>query len=279
MDGRQCRKEVDVLYVLKKKITPDVLSLCRGYGVSLWYPTYVEQINERADVDRFYGASCNNTISGLILGSEELIRLRRCSSTSFKNVTFDHITFTDWTFADSLLERSIFDSCVFNDVTFQKVNTTSALFVNGSGTAVLFDTTVLHSTGFCGLSVSNFTMVGSLVTDVTVNGRPVSNQTSLLKALREGFPPPSPCSAPSVGSPYTTKVDKYQVYEESFYIAGSALPGNILSAFAVYFLRRNYWLGQFLFFVLVVCTLFVIYASCLWNITAAFVLYFSLVLS
>lgn len=215
--------------------------------MSLWYPTYVEQINERADVDRFYGASCNNTISDLILGSEELTRLRRCSSTSFKNVTFNHITFTDWTFADSLLERSIFDSCVFNDVTFQRVNTTSALFVNGSGTAVLFDTTVLHSTGFCGLNVSNFTMVGSLVTDVTVNGRPVSNQTSLLEALREGFPPPSPCSAPSVGSPYTTKVDKYQVYEESFYIAGSALPGNILSAFAVYFLRRNYWLGQFLF--------------------------------
>eukprot|EP00731_Ephydatia_muelleri_P012149 Em0006g1043a len=244
-----------------------------GYGVSLWYPTYVEQINERADVDRFYGASCNNTISDLILGSEELTRLRRCSSTSFKNVTFDHITFTDWTFADSLLERSIFDSCVFNDVTFQRVNTTSALFVNGSGTAVLFDTTVLHSTGFCGLNVSNFTMVGSLVTDVTVNGRPVSNQTSLLEALREGFPPPSPCSAPSVGSPYTTKVDKYQVYEESFYIAGSALPGNILSAFAVYFLRRNYWLAFSLFastcsaFLLYVVTtpVFVVTVLCLFN--------------
>lgn len=214
--------------------------------MSLWYPTYVEQINERADIDHFYGASCNSTISDIIIGSEEISRLRHCSSTSYTNVTFNHITFSDWVFVDALLNRSVFNRCVFNGVTFRRVNATSALFVNGSGTAMFFDTAVLHSTGFCGLNVSNFTIVGGQVTNVTVNGRSVSNQTALLEALWEGKPPPSPCSAPSAGSPYTSKVDKYQVYQESFYIAGSALPGNILSAVAVYFLRRNYWLGMFL---------------------------------
>ena len=223
---------------------------CSGYGVSLWYPTYVEQINERAQVDQFYSASCNSTISNLVLGTAELARLRHCSSTSYQNVTFDHAKFDNWIFSDSLFNTSVFKGCVFNGVTFQRVNLTSAHFVNGSGTAMLFDFVVFNTTSFCGFNTSNTTIVGGLVINTTVNSRPVTNQTYLLEALQEGLPPPTPCAVPPAGLPYSITADKYQVYQESFYVAGSALPGNVLSAVAVYFLRRNYWLGKFCLYVL-----------------------------
>ena len=41
-----------------------------------------------------------------------------------------------------------------------------------------------------------------------------------------------------------SKSDDFCVYRDSFLVAASALPRNIASAFAVYFLRRNYCLGK-----------------------------------
>ena len=211
--------------------------------MSLWYPTYVEQINDRAEADRFYGASCNATISDLVLSTTQLARLSHCSSTSYRNVTFDRAEFTGWTFSDASLTSSVFKGCVFNRVSFQKVNFSAVHFVNGSSTELLFDSVVLNTTDFCRFNASHPTSLNSLVIDTVVNGRGVGNQTALLEALVEGLPPPTACSFPPAGSVYSPTSDKYQVYRESFFVAGSALPGNVLSAVAVYFLRRNYWLG------------------------------------
>lgn len=128
-----------------------------------------------------------------------------------------------------------------------RVALNSAHFINSKLTKhSLTDATVKNSM-FCGvyadqtLSVQNVTIV-----NVTVNGRNVSDSTTFVNSLVNSSVGCSEEVAENIKNSFEfdcpeEEEDDDRVYRDNFIISASALPGNIVSAIAVYFLRRNGW--------------------------------------
>lgn len=233
---------------------------CRSYGVSLWYPTYVSLINEQKDVEIF-DKFCFNNVTGI--NSSVITEYCGCSGTVFQDSFISGLELHNWRVRDAVFNGVTFESVVFSDVSF--VNTTftnNSLFINCTFDnsqilnsffdGVSFDSLSVFDSQFCGVVSTNATTVqGSLnFSNISINN---VNQTTISVKLVELFMPDSAsvhnnsCAAGTVSEwsiQCPRKVDDFRVYRDSFFVSASSLPGNLVSAVAVYFLIRKYWLGK-----------------------------------
>ncbi len=209
--------------------------------MTLWFPTYVDQITTQKNAEDFE-VFCNRTITADSY-NENLKSFCGCRNTIFTDmdikdtqfsdfrmdgVVFSNVTFTNVSFSavvfngtefsggcqfrDSKFSTSYFNATYFEDVTFDSVSIESSLlcFMNGSG-----------------IRIGNSTALSAEMFEQVENQDNVNCEDEDYKDIE--------CKAPKSG-----------IYRDSFFITASALPGNVASAIAVYFLRRNYWLGELL---------------------------------
>lgn len=239
---------------LPVQLTSPSFSLCRSYGVALWFPSYVQEINveqDRKDFERF----CSQQASGGI-NDEELRRFDGCSNTVFENATLNRTSLNDWriysatfrnvTFLEANFSKVVFEDCEFVNCTMEGVQFNWTYFVNSEWNSVAFDRVWMQFSDVCVPESQNITVLDEIsLYNSTVNGisPDVSevNQTLFLQLLS------SDRNFTCVGAPKEEECEQTnenRVYRDNFFISASALPGNIASAIAVYFLRRNYWLGK-----------------------------------
>ena len=154
----------------------------------------------------------------------------------FRNVTFDNVTFNDVVIKNSLFS----DDCVFQTSVVK-----NSKFVQLNWDDISVDSLSVSSSSICDLQGSNIS-TSMKVHDTSINGRwyddaDITDPSELVVEPDAN----STCSKEELDSTINCEqLDSFAVYRDSFFISASALPGNVASAIAVYFFRRNYWLGN-----------------------------------
>ena len=229
---------------------------CRSYGVTLWFPTYVSGITARTNAEKFEkfcsvdynhtsGASvqsycdCSQTVFANFALTDLELKNFRVNDVIFKNVSFNNVSF----------ESVVFNSTQFVDCQFNKVNISQSYFNSTLFDDILFKSVAIRSSSLCSVESLVVTVTDSSVTlqDVDLNGQTVSCKacnSSTLEDLLLLNKTDGRCSESSLLKEIQCKPPDNRVYKDTFFISASSVPGNIVSAFAVYFFRRNYWMGE-----------------------------------
>ena len=212
-------------------------------------------VNQRIEADDFEKL-CNRTLRNTTIDATTLPAFCGCSKTIFEdvslinleisnwkiNATFNRVTFQAVNFSNIVFENSPFANCSMEGVRFDSV-----YFGNSPWYSTSLSGSELKSVSFCDFDAQDVSIAEVSTTDVVINGRTIPNVNHLSEATFFQLLPPveeSNCSKWENPEINCRKEDDNRIYKDSFLIATSALPGNVLSAVAVYFLRRNYWLGQ-----------------------------------
>ena len=228
-----------------------------SYGVSVWYPTYVSEITSQRD-KALLDEKCRQNVTDLDIGSlqsycdcndtvfhDSVISDARLQSWMVGGVTFSNMTFTNVIFDNVVMSSSLF----MNNCTFRNSTLKDSKFVKLTWREVSLESLSMSSSVVCGLQGLNVSLDDSVaVYNTSINGVPFNETSNIssshfLELLDTSTN--STCSSALLDSKIDCqKPDSFAVYRDSFFVSASALPGNIASAIAVYFLRRNYWLGK-----------------------------------
>ena len=224
--------------------------------MSLWYPTYVDEItkdqelhirNEKCqtnvtdfDPSLFQSyCGCNSTVFQDFTVSNVDIHSWMIGRATFSNITFSNVTFDDVIIRN---QSQFIDSCEFHNCTFK-----NSKFVQLTWNEVNIESVHIQSSEICDLRGMDVILTPSLVVyNSSINGN-YFNNTSIVKSsdvlMENGAN--STCNIDHLSSILECRIpDSFALYRDSFFVSASALPGNIASAIAVYFFRRNYWLGK-----------------------------------
>ena len=226
--------------------------------MSLWYPTYVTIITDKQEQASF-DAKCQINFTNFEPGAFR--SYCGCNASVFEDVVISDVHLDSWmvggaTFSNVTFKNVTFDNVLINssqfvhNCAFQKCSLNNSKFVQLSWNDVSLDTVFMSSSDVCDLQGVNVSLTNPLVVyNTSINGRLYSNQTSIVDSadLLIDNATNSTCGD-SVLEDFDHIIcrtpDSFKVYRDSFFVSASALPGNIASAIAVYFLRRNYWLGK-----------------------------------
>ena len=223
-----------------------ILSLdapCRGYGISLWYPSYVNQINTDRDEENFK-KFCNRNVT--LTPSDSITAYCDCSNTVFFNftlqdTTLDNCRIKDVTFSNVTFVNVSFINFAFDVVAFNHCHFTDSDFTHTCFNATNFDNVSFSSVGFYSSSLCNLTGSFVKIENNSLNSGDITYEVfnTLFESVLDldGDCDVDRCYKEACE-------DNSRVYRDSFFVSASAFPGNIASAFAVYFLQRNYWLGK-----------------------------------
>ena len=226
--------------------------------MSVWYPTYVGEITGRRD-SALFEEKCQQNVTEF-LDVHTIHGYCGCSRTVFQDFTISGVHLESWMVSEATFSNITFENVTFNNViidstqfidncVFRNSVVKNSKFVQLYWDGVSLESLNVSSSFVCDLHGNNLTMTHPMVLyNTSLNGGPL-NTTSIAR--------PSELLVDLSGSNRTTcdgkllesKIDcemedSFALYRDSFFVSASALPGNIASAIAVYFLRRNYWLGE-----------------------------------
>ena len=212
----------------------------RSYGVTLWYPSYVDQLNSRERMAEL-NELCNQTVANRTLTETLLTELCPCSSTSYSNAVLDGVSLDSWPVANATIRDTVitncnftaakFDSVLLHNVSIENTVIEDSVFLRGNWTNIRILNTSFSRVTLCDVYSSEV-----VISNSTVDGEIVNN---VLAQLTSG----SDCEETELLINQTCASDDDQIcvsslfddYQNSFFITASTLPGNIVSAFALYF--------------------------------------------
>ena len=221
----------------------------------MWYPTYVTDITTSRDRARLE-EKCQQNVTDI--GISSLRGYCGCNFTVFQDFSLSNAHLESW-----MVGQAIFSNVTFENVTFDNVVINSSRFVDNcvfrnsvvknskfvqlSWEGVSLEGLNISSSFICDLRGNNMTMGPPMVLyNTTLNGN-LTNLTSITSPSELVLAPDgnSTCDKELLESTIDCeRSDSFTVYRDSFFVSASALPGNIASAIAVYFLTRKYWLGK-----------------------------------
>ena len=243
-----------------------VLAYYRSYGVTLWYPTYVGEINKQKDIAEF-DVFCVKNVTDI--NSTTLTDYCGCNGTVFHDSIISDVHLENWSVGDVVLSNVTFKRVNFSDVSFTNTN-----FVSGSSFIdcnfhhsqivssfldnFTLDSLNLFDSRICGTTGTNLTVQNSLmISNTSINSYHNSSSTVVQESNSSYFidlldfkyvnASNDSCATGNVNEwpvQCLRKEDDFRVYRDSFFVSASALPGNLVSAVAVYFFTRKYWLGN-----------------------------------
>ena len=243
--------------MISYNVTHIIFSLSHSsYGVSVWYPTYVSDITTSRD-RALLEEKCQQNVTGIDISS--LPGYCGCNFTIFQDLSLSNAHLESW-----MIGQAIFSNVTFENVTFNNVVINSSRFIdncvfrnsivkNSKFVQLMWEGVSLEglnisSSSICDLRGNNMTMGPPMILyNTTLNGD-FKNLTSIANSSELVLAPESnsTCDQGLLESKIDCeRSDSFTVYRDSFFVSASALPGNIASAIAVYFLTRKYWLGEF----------------------------------
>ena len=234
----------------------------------MWYPTYVHRLSQESMEDSGLPTVCNKTVKNFTVDDSDRFFDKlacKCPGTNFTNVTLDGLTLSSWrsynvsfnclTISGGHYSGVWFEGVVWSNVTLDGVKLTNANFLNLTLDGVLFRNVTFVNSFWCRVkSKEAINLNSTKFINTTVNG--VRLDDHLDKSLFEAeiFNESSSSSSNAsclTGQSYNCLEPPTDVNEEyrkeyfyDFLIAGSAFPGNLVSAITVYLFRRSYLLGK-----------------------------------
>ena len=222
----------------------------RGYGVTLWYPTYVSELNAEREAEELK-RYCNS--SATFSGPTNLVPFCDCSSTRFEAITVSDQELKNWKINDVLFQNATFynitfDSVLFNNTEFRDCKILNSTFIGAYFNSTKFIDVLFQSVDFLPNSVciSEDSEGELILDDISMNIEGGKSDIHLSSSpnwagMDGGIS--TGCTAKEYTNMHCSS-DDFRVYRDSFFVSAAALPGNIASAIAVYYLRRNHWLGK-----------------------------------
>ena len=217
--------------------------------MTLWYPTYIDRLSRESLETITEHKDCNHTLSNYTTGINGFSNIERlfcgCPETDYHNVTLEGIRLANtWWGQDSIISDLIvkggsikevwFNNVTMDTVYFQDVVIHDAYFFNSTWNNVYFsNVTYIDNSSFCGIKNETSPAHSSNEGQVSTLGSLTANWS-----CDSALTPPANCLIKEL------EVDLEKEYFYDFLIAASAFPGNVVSAIAVYFLTRSYWLGK-----------------------------------
>ncbi len=172
---------------------------------------------------------------------DAIIRDIELKEWQINDVLLSNITFINVTFEEVLFNTTTLVNCNFQDCRFKNLHFKDSYLENidMANIEIELKSACLLSNASTGeVNLANITFNGTQFNAGLTN---VSQLQGYLDGLSlEG------CTKFEV----LCKSDDFRIYRDSFFVSASALPGNIASAIAVYFMWRNVWLGK----VINICT-------------------------
>ena len=231
-----------------------------AYGVTLWYPTYVDTLQQQQE-DANFEEVCNLTLANqtvqFVEGYQEQL-LCDCPLTLYDNVTFVNVSISGgWLLSGGSVKSSSISGSNLTAVrsegsTWTDVQVTNVLFVNSTLSSSVWSSVVLQNVQFenclfCDVNVSDgIKLSGVEMKDCIVNGLHLNtaNDTAIISALRSS----SNCSS-SLGDSVQCvepeeETDYFAEYLENFVIASSPFTTMLISAVLVYYFRRSFLLCE-----------------------------------
>ena len=222
-----------------------------AFGVMLWFPTYVGEITTEQKQAAF-DANCRQIVSHF--NTETLKSYCSCKNTTFRDaiisgtrlqswmigdVIFSNVTFRDVIFDNVIINGSLFaDNCAFHNCTIE-----NSQFLRITWTNVFELSLNVSSSTLCNLhglnetdklTVKNTTLNGITFNETTIVNGSIFNDNNATMCKNQVTNFDINCDQSDIST----------VYRDSFIISAATLPGYVVSAIAVYLLRRNYWLGK-----------------------------------
>ena len=239
--------------------------LYRSYGVTFWYPTYIDRLSRESLDTSLEDHNCNHTLfnytdsNGDSMGTiEELFCA--CPETNFSNITLENVTLNSWWSFDTSVSNLIVRGGSFKEVWFENVSLEEVYFqdvsflgihiANSTWRDVIFSNVTFDNASLCSVTSEGSVFLSTVFTDGSFNGIPLDGLSSaeLQSIFNNQSLTDSSCSGnsttPTSCFNHQEKVDLRREYFFDFLIAGSAFPGNVVSAIAVYLFRRSFWLGE-----------------------------------
>lgn len=250
-------REVFSRKLLRRTLLLSLILFCLSfgsYGVALWYPSYVDIVTTNQEEAR-REAFCQQEVTASTQ-DYPLQEFCGCQGTEFsgavfrdeavKNWTISNATFTNTQFTGVNMSEAVFLNSTFVNVSFHNVLVERSFVLHCSWSEVSASGTLLQASQLCGLELINSDLSELSLANVTVNsvlvGLYQQTNTSLLEELLDS-PSNQSCDERDLPPVVCREPDSFKVYRDSFFVSASALPGNIASAIAVYYLTRKYWLS------------------------------------
>ena len=212
--------------------------------MTLWFPSYVHQL--ASGVTTPFSEACNETLSGVMLKDDHLSAsghsfLCNCPLTNYSNVAFDYRSVRKWWAWQSSIEDLVMrngdydwvwlDEVTWDNVVLSNVSINSLILINSSWTNVKLDN----------VSIKNSYVCGTVISKVSVhNSSKILNGTSCRDSyLLTGALPNCGGEGLMMAAP-----DYNREYFHDLIITSSGYIGNLVSAIAIYFFVRSFWLGK-----------------------------------
>ena len=228
----------------------NTLLSCSSFGVMLWFPTYVGEITTQQK-QAMFDANCRQIVNHFT--SESLPSYCGCKNTTFQNTLITGVRLESWMVSDA-----IFNNVTFRNVTFGNVIINGSLFMNNCA----FHNCTIENSQFMRITWTNVSELSLnvsssvlcdlhglnesdtlIVKNSSLNGI-IFNQTTIVNGSIFNSNSTTCKNQVTDSSINCNQSDISTVYRDSFFISAATLPGYIVSAVAVYLLRRNYWLGE-----------------------------------
>lgn len=235
-----------------------------SYGVTLWYPSYVDLLTQQSQRNDF---QCNSNISDVVYKDSALFC--NCPSATYDNVTFDFHATSPWQQTDGAITDSNivgaywwvwFYNITLEGVAFNDAEINDSAFLNSTWSNLSLDNVTFTNTTFCNITTmdelpfSDVHFINSTLNGQSLNGLSASKISQLFtqnsrqdscNVRSVDVSLPSSCSIPK-------NVDYFTEYRNDLIISVAALPGNITSAILMYFFIRSFWLCKSIILIILI---------------------------
>ena len=189
-----------------------------AYGLTLWYPTYINNLEHKCESEFAHKTLTDPNIctDGSRL-NDIVVNNSVWHDKHLKNAVFSHVVFHNTNITQSSFEDCSFLNCSFNYVNLSTSTFTNTCFKNTTNTNWYYD----NATTFVNSYYNESLMLGSGQSD-----EPCCLQDQCDRSCYDD-----------------ENVDYDKVYLELFYVALATVPGCVISAIMVDVLRRSFWLA------------------------------------
>ena len=217
--------------------------------MTLWYPTYVSELNSEREAERLW-SRCNQTER--LSGPVKLSSYCGCSDAEFVGVSVSNQTIKAWNIHNAFFHNVTFSDVIFDSVLFNNTDFKDCRVVRGKLKDVYFNASKLSGLVFLqsveieddSLCVSRDSDGRIVLANATADEEEKQlSQVESSKSKTSRLESDGGCELENPAS-VQCSFDDFRVYRDSFFVSASGLPGNLASAIAVYYLRRNHWLGK-----------------------------------
>lgn len=209
-----------------------MVGIYRSYGVTLWFPSYVDQLARNSQTTPTVLVTCNATVTDTVIHVPRDLSCVCPPKIEYTNVTLDIDSIDQW-----WVWHGVMNDSLINGGHFQRVWLEGVVWNNVNVRDALIDSLIVLNSSLNNVEFINSSVVQSYICGVDLNNAFINESMEQSCGDSSHLTPPT-CSNEEQSFNYNEE------YFNDLIITSSGFIGNFVSAIAVYYFIRSYWLGK-----------------------------------